>query len=259
MRILQRTQMHPRERLNLDDLKRPGAERFVLFLDDGGVMNDNALRGPEWVRLIAEFMPDRMGGTGEQWASANPLIFGQVWADLQKHLPEFRSHKEFQRTLAVNWMRGMCGRIGLTPPPDDETTALYDELSAYVAERAVCAIAGAADAVRSLHGAGYTLYTASGTTSWELRGILGRMGIAEMFSGLYGPDVVDHVKYGPAFYDAVFAHAGVAPDRAAVIDSDSECCEWAREARASAVWIDPDGRGDATTLESFVRQLLTEV
>ena len=27
----------------------------VLFLDDGGVMNDNRLRGEQWRRMVAEF------------------------------------------------------------------------------------------------------------------------------------------------------------------------------------------------------------
>ena len=82
------------------------------------------------------------------------------------------------------------------------------------------------------------------------------MGIAEVFSGLYGPDLVDHVKHGPAFYQRVFAHAGVVASRALVIESDSACCGWASEAGAHAVWIDPGGRGDATTLEMLVQALV---
>ena len=164
-----------------------------LFLDDGGVLNDNSLRGPEWLRLIGEFMPARLGGTAEQWASANQVVFSQVWGNLQKRLPDFASHQVFQRTYATTWMRGMCAHVGITPPPDDDAVTLYSELSGYIGERATSAIAGAADAVLSLHRAGYTLYTASGTPSWELRGIMAKMGISETFSGLYGPDLVDHV------------------------------------------------------------------
>jgi phosphoglycolate phosphatase-like HAD superfamily hydrolase len=244
--------------VTLDELKRSRADRFVLLLDDGGVLNDNALRGPEWLRLIGEFMPARKGGTAEQWATANSAIFPALWGDLQKRLPEFRNHREFHRTLAVDWMSSMCACVGVTPTSDDDAVAIYNELSSYVAERAICAIAGAAEGVRDLHDAGYTLYTASGTTSWELRGILTRMGIGGVFSALYGPDLVDHVKRGAAFYEKVFAHAGVAPSSALVIESDAECCRWVREAGASAVWIDPDGRGDARTLEFLVPALVPD-
>jgi len=248
--------MNSWRRTNLDELKKSKAWPLELFLDDGGVLNDNRLRGPEWLRLIGEFMPARMGGTAEQWASANRVVFAQVWGNLQKRLPDFASHQAFQRTYATNWMSGMCAHVGITPPPDDDAVTLFRELSSHIAERATSAIAGAADAVLSLHRAGYTLYTASGTPSWELRGIVAKMGIAEAISALYGPDLIDHVKYGPAFYRNVFAHAGVAPGRALVIESDSECCRWASEAGATTVWIDPDGRGDATTLETLVHALI---
>lgn len=232
------------------------AGRLSLFVDDGGVLNDNSLRGPEWLRLIGDFMPSRLGGTAEQWASANRVVFPEVWGDLQARLADFASHAEFQRTYAKSWMSGMCARVGITPPHEDCAVTLFRELSSYVGERATSAFVGAADAVRSLHRAGYTLYTASGTTSWELRGIMANMGIAESFSGFYGPDLIDHVKFGSDFYRRVFANAAVAPDNAVVIESDSACCRWASEAGAHAVWIDPDGRGDATTLELLVRTLV---
>lgn len=243
-------------RTNLRELKNSRAWPLVLFLDDGGVLNDNSLRGPEWLRLIGEFMPARMGGTAEQWASANRVVFSQLWGNLQKRLPDFASHREFQRTYATNWMTAMCDCVGITPPPDDDAVTMYGDLSTYIGQRATSAIAGAADAVLTLRRAGYTLHTASGTASWELRGIMANMGIAEAISGLYGPDLVDHVKYGPAFYQRVFAHAGVAPSKALVIESDSECCRWASEAGANAVWIDTVGRGDATTLETLVDALV---
>ena len=242
-------------RTDLDELKNSSEWPFGLFLDDGGVLNDNGLRGPEWLRLISEFMPARMGGTTEQWASADQVVFPQVWGDLQRRLPEFASHQQFQRVYATSWMSGMCAYLGLTPPPDD-AEALYMDLAIHIGERANSAIPGAAEAVLSLHRAGFRLYTASGTPSWELRGIMAKMGIAETFTGLYGPDIVDHVKYGPAFYRKIFAHVGVQSRRALVIDSDSECCLWASEAGAYAVWIDPDGRGDQTTLERLAHVLL---
>ncbi|MCH7953608.1 MAG: hypothetical protein IIC25_06925, partial [Chloroflexi bacterium] len=176
----------------------PSASPLGLFLDDGGVLNDNSLRGPEWLRLVGEFMPARLGGTAEQWASANRVVFSPVWGNLTKRLADFASHQEFQRTYATDWMRGMCAHVGITPLRDDDAVTVYKELSIYIGERANSEIVGAADAVLSLHRAGYTLYTASGTPSWELRGIGAKMGIGEAFSGLYGPDLVDHVKYGPA-------------------------------------------------------------
>jgi phosphoglycolate phosphatase-like HAD superfamily hydrolase len=240
---------------NPDDLNEPRAP-VALFLDDGGVLDDNGLRGAEWPRLIGEFMPARLGGTADRWASANRAVSSRVWASLQQRLPEFISHREFQRTYATDWMNAMCGYLGITPPRDDDIVTLYAELATYIGQRATSAIAGAADAVRSLHRAGYILYMASGTPSWELRSIVENMGIAATLTGLYGPDLVDHVKYGAAFDERVFLYAGIAPGQVLVIESDRECCHWASEAGARAVWIDPRGRGDASTLESLAQVLV---
>ena len=230
--------------------------RYVLFIDDGGVLNDNALRGPEWLRLIGDFMSPRLGGTPEGWARANSVVFPRVWGDIVKRLSGFATYTEFQRAYSVEWMRAMCARVGAQPPSDDAAVALHAELTCYVWERADAAIPGAADAVLALREAGYTLYTASGGTSWELQVITEKMGIAQAFARLYGPDLVDQVKNGPAFYEKVFAHAGVPAATALVIDSEAECCRWAREAGAQALWVDPKGRGDAPSLEVLVRSFV---
>ena len=82
------------------------------------------------------------------------------------------------------------------------------------------------------------------------------MGIADLFLELYGPDLVDFVKYGPEYYARVFAHAGVEPGSALVIESDAECCRWAIEAGGNALWVDPEGRGDAVSLAALVSSLV---
>lgn len=84
------------------------------------------------------------------------------------------------------------------------------------------------------------------------------MGIAHVLRGLCGPDLVDHVKNGPAFYEKIFAQAGVPPGSALVIESDEECCRWASEAGANTAWIDPDGHGDATSLALLAETLLAD-
>ena len=34
--------------------RHPHSRRRTVFLDDGGVMNNNELRGPQWQRLIGD-------------------------------------------------------------------------------------------------------------------------------------------------------------------------------------------------------------
>ena len=230
--------------------------RCVLFIGDGGVLNDNARRGPEWLRLIGGFMAPRLGGTPEAWARANSIEFPRVWGNIAKRLAGFATFREFQRAYGVEWMQAMCARVGVECPADDDAVALHAEVTCHVWEHADAAVPGAADAVLALHRAGYTLYTASAQASWEMRVITEKMGIGQAFVRLYGADIVDRVKNGPAFYESVFDHAGVPRADALVIDSDDACCRWAREAGAQARWIDPEGRGDAPSLAALVRGLV---
>ena len=228
----------------------------MLFIDDGGVLNDNALRAPEWLRLIGGFMAPRLGGTAEQWARVNSEEFPRVWRAIEKRLPTFATYTDFQRTYSVEWMRAMCTHVGVELLSDDAAVAFHAELTRYVDERANAAVPGSADAVLALHKAGYTLYTASGEPSWEMEVITQKMGIRHAFVRLYGADLVDRMKNGPAYYERVFDDAGVPAASALVIDSEAECCEWARAAGAQALWVDPKGRGDAPSLAALVRRLV---
>ncbi len=226
----------------------------TVFLDDGGVMNDNRLRAPEWVRLIGEFLSPRLGGTAEAWGLHNQRVIRPVLDELYAKPPPFAKHRDFQHAYATKWMTAMCEAVGVPLPDDYER--MHRELSAFVLERANSEFAGAAEAVRSLHRAGYGLYTASGGASWELGAIMRKMGIVDLFTTLYGADLIDRVKYGPTYYELVFGHAGVDPARALVVDSDLDCCEWAREAGAKAVWVDHDGHGEMPSLAALVDAML---
>ena len=50
----------------------------VLFIDDGGTLNDNRLRAAQWQRFVGEFMAPRMGGDPPAWAAANRDVFPRV-------------------------------------------------------------------------------------------------------------------------------------------------------------------------------------
>ena len=60
----------------------------AIFIDDGGVLNDNALRGQQWPGLVAEFFAPRLGGWPKAWAEANvndPTYGAQAKAYLEKN------------------------------------------------------------------------------------------------------------------------------------------------------------------------------
>ena len=50
----------------------------AVFLDDGGVLNDNDCRAPEWRRLLGEYFAPRFGGTPQAWGEADAKLPGAV-------------------------------------------------------------------------------------------------------------------------------------------------------------------------------------
>jgi beta-phosphoglucomutase-like phosphatase (HAD superfamily) len=227
----------------------------AVFVDDGGVLNDNSLRAPEYLRLIGEFMSRRLGGSAEQWADANREVFPPLWSDLQSRIMDFANHREYQREYELLWIDSMCSLVGTRTPPEDIATSIVREAYIYVSKHARAEIEGAADSILKLFRAGYSLYSASGTPSWELKEIFKRMGIRDAFSDLFGPDLVDHVKYGAEFYDRIFKQANVSPSECIVIESSKEACGWAGEAGALAIWVDCS-HTEAYTLSEVVEALL---
>ncbi|KAF8947155.1 hypothetical protein BGZ47_010173 [Haplosporangium gracile] len=73
-------------------IKYPTKMPTSIFLDSGGVINDNAERAPQWVRYLGEYLPTTvLGGNAQVWRMANVEMIG----------PFFRRWHEFmdQATL----------------------------------------------------------------------------------------------------------------------------------------------------------------
>ena len=60
-------------------MKQATQDITQIFLDDGGVLNDNDRRGAEWRRLIGEFLSPRLGGEPLAWGAANRIVFDAQW------------------------------------------------------------------------------------------------------------------------------------------------------------------------------------
>ena len=54
----------------------------AIFIDDGDVMNDNARRGPQWQRLVGEYLAPRLGGDQVAWGRTNKVIAEKEYAEL---------------------------------------------------------------------------------------------------------------------------------------------------------------------------------
>lgn len=215
------------------------ATQPIILLDDGGVMNDNRLRGPQWQRLVGEFFTPRLGATSAAWAEANRVFSTQMFepANWQARVQAASTYPDFERTYWLDWLGGMCQLVGITRPPEEECLELARQSETYITRRVKSAFPGVIEAIRHLHSQGYTLHTASGESSLHLRGYLEGMGVLACFGRLYGSDLLDTLKERPEYYERLFTDSGIAPADALIVDDSPRNLAWAREFGATTVLV----------------------
>jgi HAD superfamily hydrolase (TIGR01509 family) len=211
--------------------------RPVLFLDDGGVMNNNRRRGRQWQRLVAEFFAPRLGGTPQARSRANRIVSSRLlepaaWQARVQAAPDYRT---FDYRYQLDWLHTMGELVAVPLPAEEACYQLALEATAAITRRVQAAFPGASEAIRRLHRQGYLLYTASGEPSTDVANYLWGMGVRACFQRLYGPDLIETFKAGPAYYERVFADAGVDPQAAVVVDDSLQALAWARQAGARTV------------------------
>ena len=224
-------------------MKRP-----VLFFDDGGVLNDNAVRGPQWQRLVAEYFAPRLGGDPAAWAEANRVVtsgifYADAWDALLQASAGFA---DYEHRYFSTWLGGMWARVGVPAPAEAECVTLGRAAEAFIIPQIRAAIPGAAEAVRALHAAGYTLHTASGGGSLLLDMYLQGMDIRACFGRLYGPDLIGAFKQGPDYYARILETENLTPGEALFLDDSPKAMGWARETGARTLLV---GKAEANGFE----------
>lgn len=213
--------------------------RVALFLDDGGVINDNSVRGPQWQRLVGEYFPPLLGGQPEAWARANrELVTGFLqpgaWSRRIAASPDYES---FERTYFVDWLGSMCDMVGVPRLPDEEAIGLARRTTEWVIPQVHSEFPGVAETIRLLKGRGHMLYTASGASSSDLGLYLNGTGVRDCFERLYGPDLVETFKIGPEFYERLLEDARVDAEDAIVVDDSEKALGWAGQVGLRGVLV----------------------
>lgn len=211
----------------------------VILLDDGGVMNDNSLRGPQWQRLVGEFFPPLLGGMPVAWAAANYAVVEELLApdNWEKRIQAATDYASFDRKYQRDWLMGMCEEVGIAPPEEEKLIELAHRATAWIIPRVRSAFPGAVGAILELHRQGYTLHTASGGSSTDLDAYLTSMGVRECFGRLYGPDLINTFKFRPSYYERIFADLGILPAEALVVDDNHRAIKLAAQAGAATVLV----------------------
>ena len=220
------------------DVARIMSKIHAVFLDDGGVLNNNELRAPQWQELIAKYFVPRYGGDYNAWKQANWIAFENLmksWEKAKKE-PEINFNVFWQKESEL-WINTMFHHVGVPPPPPHEQYNVAIKAEEWITPRVLAAFPGAIQTVRHLKKCGYLLYTASGGTSWQLRGYLTGMGIADYFEEFYGADLINTMKASSLYYKRMYRHAGISPEQALVVDDFPENVLRAQEVGATGVLV----------------------
>ena len=205
------------------------AKITTLFIDKGGVLVDNDSVGAQFRRLLGEFLPTALGGRPDAWATAN----------VGAHERAFERYREASRTDPSSsigqwfandarlWLYDMCDQVGVAHPVGTEADRIASDAFGYVLERVEIQIPRAVARLRELRHVGLTLHTASGDSHADVAGYLGTLGVQDVFDRVYGTDLVNVWKSGPAFYRALLADVGTPAEGALVIDDSERAIEWA--------------------------------
>jgi phosphoglycolate phosphatase-like HAD superfamily hydrolase len=192
---------------------------ITIFFDDGGVINDNNIRGQQWKKFVGEYYSARFGGDSEVWGEANHklinLLFDIFWRDGKENFDDYQS---FYNDFKKNMVLGMFKEVGKIPPKEINVEEVYNSASQYVIPKVRSAIPGVIDSIKQLFARGFILYTASGAVSIEMKMYLDGLGVSQYFVEFYGPDLINTWKSGPNYYKALFNHSRVDPTKAIIID-----------------------------------------
>ncbi|KAF9276215.1 hypothetical protein BGZ68_010193 [Mortierella alpina] len=221
--------------------KYPSKMPTAIFLDSGGVINDNAQRAPQWLQYLGEFLPTTvLDGTEQVWRQANMQIikpFFSRWYEYMAQANELAAQAQvqaqegsvvnvsllFERLHLLIWIKEMC-KVAASQLPELETRTLpsltEDDLfqiarsaHLYAIHRVKADFPGAVETIRELASSsnrhGFRVYTSSGDSSEDLEIILRGLGVFECFHAVYGADKVNCLKMSPLYYEKLFAQVGV--------------------------------------------------
>jgi HAD superfamily hydrolase (TIGR01509 family) len=198
---------------------------MAIFFDIYGVLMDPSALAPQWQRLVGEFLVPRLGGEPEAWGSANKYAADRMFA---RYRDPGGTPRETHGRLRRLWFREMCEHVGVATPK--EAAALAEETNAWVSERLRASDEGTPEALRTLKGRGFTLFTSAGSVSQDADAYLRGMLVRDLFAETYGTDIIDRWKTNAGFYRKILEHSGIDPKDAVTVDDQERCLDWAKRA-----------------------------
>ena len=198
---------------------------FAIFFDDGGALNDNAIRGPQWRAFCGEFFHSRFGGDPEVWGEANEKVIMSLEIHGMDPKDNYNDYLTYYTKFKSEWVIKMFEEVGRSVPPKVEHERIFNSTIEYVWPKVHSEIPGIIESIKMLYSKGFVLYTSTGLASREIKMVLEGMGIKHFFSGFYGPDLINTPKINPNFFEAIFNDIKLESKKAIVIEDRPKCIE----------------------------------
>lgn len=209
---------------------------ITIFFDDGGVLNDNRIRGEHWKTFVGEYYSTRFGGEPELWGEANHKLISTLFNIFWKEGKEkFSDYKVFYNDFKKNMVLGMFREVGKIPPRNINIEEVYNSAREYVIPKVQSAIPGVINSIKELYAKKFSLYTAAGAVSIEMKMYLEGMGIIQCFKEFYGPDIINTWKSGPNYYKEIFKHSKVNPTKSIIIEDQPRFLDNAQQMGANVI------------------------
>jgi len=208
---------------------------IALFFDDGGVLNDNKIRGNQWKTLVGEYYYSRFGGDPKVWGEANHKIIPSFFDMLRDGKDKFGDYRAFYTNFKKHMVLEMFKEVGKALPKNINIVEVFNSAQQYVIPKIRSAIPGVVDSIIELSSKDFVLYTAAGAMSIEMKLYLEGMGINQYFKEFYGPDLFNTWKIDSEYYEAIFEHSEVDRAKTIVIEDNPRFLNGALEAGANVI------------------------
>jgi phosphoglycolate phosphatase-like HAD superfamily hydrolase len=229
------------------------AKITTLLIDKGGVLIDNTMLGPQYRRLLGEFLPTELGGTPDAWASANVGAAARAFERYRRAATSApaASIREWYAEDVRRWLYEMCDEVGCLRPPAAQADRIANAAHEYVRRRVDIRAPRIVERLRDFHDRGLKLHVASGDQHGDLAGYLDTMGTLDLFGRVYGSDLLNVWKSSPAYYRAILADTETDAANAIVVDDSDRALEWAAECGLRGVVV--RRRADESFEDSVLR------
>ncbi|KAG0374193.1 hypothetical protein BGX24_010712 [Mortierella sp. AD032] len=190
----------------------------AIFLDSGGVINDNDRRGPQWVHHMEQYMPmTKIGGPGRLWGKGNAIMSDKmfngenpVWKQLINRAKDFH---QFYREYHLFWIQEGVRLVNnflkeeydeqqqqqqrddndnkerlplvqlVLPESEEEQIQIAYDAHLYCTSIVRADYPGAVEAILALKfEQGFTMYTCSGESAPELELTLKTLGMSTLLA-----------------------------------------------------------------------------